>query len=177
MYPIDERDRVVELTDIPKAVADVPSPIVLADENGVVLSYVIEHGESGPNNVCFVRFYLVWTHLLGTPNDETLHGHPLWKRGLGFYGAFRVDDSSLVRRLVATNSVHKRHDDSMLDDLKHYIFTFHDSTFECVARSYETAIARTTCDEWHGKALELLQRKPPSDLFRSIKTDPVSRLH
>lgn len=40
------------------------------------------------------------------PNDESLHGHPLFERGLAFYGAFRVENSSWIRALVRINSVH-----------------------------------------------------------------------
>lgn len=58
--------------------------------------------------------------------------------GLGFYWVFRVDQSSLIRRLAVMNSVHKQHSHSAFAELTHYIFTFHDSTFECVARHYET---------------------------------------
>jgi hypothetical protein len=36
--------------------------------------------------------------MFGMPNDETLHGHPLYERGLEVYGAFRVEDSSWVRQ-------------------------------------------------------------------------------
>jgi len=38
MYDVDEHDRVVELNDIPKPVTGVPEPVVVADEQAVVLS-------------------------------------------------------------------------------------------------------------------------------------------
>jgi hypothetical protein len=38
MYPIDEHDRVVELDSIPKPVTGAPEPIVVADEQAVVVS-------------------------------------------------------------------------------------------------------------------------------------------
>jgi len=28
----------------------------------------------------------------------------------------------------------------MYDDLKHYVFAFHDSTFECIARGFDATI-------------------------------------
>jgi hypothetical protein len=179
MYAVDEHDRIVELTDIPRPVTGVPEPIVVADEQGVVLSYVSddEGSTKGTPTFCLVKFHLARTHLFGAPNDETLEGHPLWDRGLGFYGVFRVDESSLVRHLARMNSVHKQHDYSTFDGLTHYIFTFHDSTFECVARSYEVLIERVAWDERHGKTLELLNRVPPSDLSKFVKNDPASRLY
>src|SRR5262249_26164200 len=88
----------------------------------------------------FVRFRSPLMHVLGPPNDEALSGHPLWGRGLGYYGVFRVEQSSLVRRLAAMNSVHAHHDWTVFEKKNHYIFTFHDSTFECVAESLEVEI-------------------------------------
>jgi len=38
------------------------------------------------------------------------------------------------------NSVHPRHNPKMYDDLKHYVFAFHDSTFECIARGFDATI-------------------------------------
>jgi hypothetical protein len=172
MYPIDERDRVVELDDIPKPVTGAPEPIVVADEQAVVVSYVAEY----PNKFCSVRFHLAHTHLFGAPNDEALEGHPLWNRGLDFYGVFRVDQSSLIRRLAAMNSVHKRHSYSAFDELVHYIFTFQDSTFECVARSYEIVIETMESDKRYENAVKLLHRVPPSDMSKFVPTDPLSKL-
>lgn len=166
MYAIDEHDRVVELDDIPKPVTGAPDPIVVANEHAVVVSYVTEY----PKTFCSVRFHLARTHLFGAPNDETLQGHPLWNRGLGFYGVFRVDQSSLIRRLAVMNSVHKRHSHSMFDELSHYIFTFQDSTFECVARSYEIVIETMESDKRHENAVKLLQRVPPSDFSKFVRT-------
>src|SRR5262249_1135309 len=134
-----------------------PEPIVVANEQALVVSYVAEY----PNKFCSVRFHLPRTHLFGAPNDEALEGHPLWSRGLGYYGVFRVDESSLIRRLAAMNSVHKRHSYSVFDALSHYVFTFQDSTFECVAHSYVIVIETVDSDKRHQKAVELLHRVPP----------------
>jgi hypothetical protein len=172
VYPIDEHDRVVALDGIPTPVTGAPEPVVVADEQAVVVSYVAEY----PRKFCFVRFHLAHTHLFGAPNDEALEGHPLWSRGLGFYGVFRVDQSSLIRRLAAMNSVHKRHSYSVFDELVHYIFTFQDSTFECVARSHEVLIEAMESDRRHEKSVELLHRVPPSDMSKFVRTDPLSKV-
>lgn len=42
--------------------------------------------------------------------DEAFRGHPLASRGLHPYAAFRVEDSSWVRRLECMNAVHDSHD-------------------------------------------------------------------
>ena len=38
------------------------------------------------------------------------------------------------------NRVHYRHDPSRYAKLSHFIFTFHDSTFECVAESLKSGV-------------------------------------
>ena len=55
------------------------------------------------------------------------------------YGAFRIEDSSWIRRLERMNSVHEHHDSDVFARLRHYVFAFHDSTFECVARTFTAA--------------------------------------
>jgi hypothetical protein len=179
MYPVDEHDRVVPLEGIPKPEPGAPEPIVIADEQAVVLCYVTEYQETEnlSPKICAIRFHLAHVHLFGAPNDEALEGHPLWNHGLGFYGVFRVDQSSLIRRLAAMNSVHKLHSYSAFDELNHYIVTLHDSAFECVARSFETVIEQVDWTKRHEMALQLLRRVPAPDISRFIRTDPLSKLY
>ena len=71
------------------------------------------------------------------PNDEAFAGHPLSSRGLRPYGAFEVHDSSWIHQLEHMNSVHPYHRRERYLQLRHFILSFHDSTFECVAPRYE----------------------------------------
>lgn len=137
MYVIDERDQVVELTDVPASTTGAPAPIVLSDESTVVLAYITD-GDDGMRGepMAIVRFEHYTSFMFGAPNDEALHGHPLFARGMTSYSAFRVENSSWVRQLERMNSVHRRHDPQEFEKLKHFVFTFHDSTFECVAKSF-----------------------------------------
>ena len=88
----------------------------------------------------------------GYPNDEALRGHPLWKRGLRHYGVFEVLSSSWVREKTEQNRVSfpKTPDSKQ----RHFIFTFHDSTFECIA------------DDIH----PLLSTEPYEQIFRQISS-------
>lgn len=144
MYNVDEFDSVAELEDVPKPEPGGPCPLVLANEHSLVISYLLPASspfDAGPTErFAFLRFLRPHMHLFGAPNDEVLQGHPLWGRGLGFYGAFMVQNSSLVRRLETMNSVHERHDPKKFKELKHYVITFHDSTFECVANGVTASI-------------------------------------
>jgi hypothetical protein len=144
VYPIDERDTVTELADLPKSCAGGPIPLVLADEAILLLSYFMPSGVMGEHHqkisVAVVQFHHSLMHLLGPPNDEAIQGHPLWRRGLDSYGAYQVRDSSLLRRVAAMNYVHPRNNLEAFDRFHHYIITFHDSTFECLAESYTFSV-------------------------------------
>ncbi|MBT5020324.1 hypothetical protein OAF98_00600 [Planctomicrobium sp.] len=73
----------------------------------------------------------------GSPNDEARGGHPLWKRGLGFYGFFEVLHSPWVREQMIANRVHDRHFDDMYKNDRHFIVCFKDVMLEVTCRKYE----------------------------------------
>jgi hypothetical protein len=152
MYEVDARDRVVELEDVPQSSVGAPLPVVVADESTLQLAYYLSVPDTDwdgtyvrevdvdtDDPVALVRFEGAYAWLLGPPNDEAFEGHPLASRGLHPYAAFRIEDSSWIRRLERMNSVHEQHAPERFARLRHYVFAFHDSTFECVARSF-TAI-------------------------------------
>ena len=87
-------------------------------------------------NVAIVEFKRCLCTKMGTPNDEVLHGHPLHGKGLESYCAMRVLNSAWIKELQAINSVHSRYSPESWGDLSHFIFGFHDCTFECVAESF-----------------------------------------
>jgi hypothetical protein len=132
MYAIDRDDRVEELKTLPQQSIGAPLPVVLADDGGMVLAYLLEFED---DKVAIVEFDYVTAHYFGPPNDEALSGHPLHPRGLGGYGAYEVHNSSWVRALERMNRVHPNHRPTMYSGLRHFIFTFHDTLFECIAKS------------------------------------------
>jgi hypothetical protein len=133
MYVVDGRDQVVACNDVPSP--GVPTNVVVVGGGrGLTLSY--EVGAGGANRA-LVAFESVRAHYLGSPNDEVLHGHPLHRRGLKPYSVFEVIHSSWIRALEQTNSVHPRHDPSRYNGLRHFIVTFQDMTFECIARQVQ----------------------------------------
>jgi len=151
MYSIDNRDHVVELKDVPQSSVGAPLPVVLCDEHTLLLAYVVEDVSSYWNGlsvhivapttsveaVALVEFRRHRAFSFGSPNDEAFAGHPLTSRGLHPYGAFRVKDSSWIRELERMNQVHPLHKPERFQALEHFIFAFHDSTFECVAEGYD----------------------------------------
>ena len=84
-----------------------------------------------------VQFESPYAHMFGPPNDEAFSGHPLASRGVAPYRVFEVDNSSWLKSLERMNSVHPHHRSEQFAGYKHYIFAFHDSTFECIAKSFK----------------------------------------
>jgi len=102
----------------------------------------------GPeDSVALVDFVGPEAHYFGPPHDDFLHRHPLHARGLDIYGAFEVHDSSWIRELqhIAGRQINARH----------FILTFHDITFECVASGFKTSIHK---------------ERHPADVIRSVTT-------
>jgi hypothetical protein len=150
MYSVDSADTVVELTDVPQSSIGAPCPMILAGEHHLHLAYYLEDrspdwdgttvrivGETTIGEpVGLVQFTRAYAHMFGPPNDEAFQGHPLASRGLGPYRVYEVRASSWVRRLERMNAVHPCHRPERFTSLRHFVFAFHDTTFECVAEAF-----------------------------------------
>jgi len=142
--------RMEKLKDVPKSSIGAPCPMVLADEQHLALTFYLESpppdwdgttvrivgpDSSGePNAIVTFKHAVAYFH--GPPNDEAFTGHPLAKRGLTPHGAFEIRDSSWLNTLMKMNRVHPCHKDEQFKRYRHFIFSFHDTTFECIAEGY-----------------------------------------
>ena len=153
VYEVDREDRVVEIADVPRSSVGAPLPVVVAAEGRLLLAYVAEVEDPSwnggtPRSVTAesdepaVRalFEDPRAHMFGPPNDEAFRGHPLAARGLEPYGVFRIERSSWIRRLERMNRVHPQHSPAAFEELSHFVFAFHDSTFECVAQRFTAEV-------------------------------------
>jgi hypothetical protein len=114
------------------------------------------HGEA----IAVVRFRWPSAHMFGPPNDEAFSGHPLAARGLRPYRVFEVQQSSWIRSLERMNSVHPGHNrERFLKGRRHYIFAFHDSTFECIAEGFAFELVRASMRTVIGRMAELLAER------------------
>jgi hypothetical protein len=126
-------DPFVQEIDAPAMNGGAPAPEIAATDNSLVLTYYGPDPRKGRVRIAFNRPRV---HYFGPPNDEALHGHPLWAFGLRHYGTFEVLNSRWIDELRNMNRVHPRHVDALFDGLRHYIWTFKDGTFECLARGF-----------------------------------------
>jgi hypothetical protein len=128
-----------------------PLPYLLQNDNRTFLVFSLRDGDPEwdgtyvnirdaddprPGNLAVVEFERCICTKMGAPNDEVLHGHPMNGKGLRGYSPLRVKNSLWIKELEAINSVHSRYRPESWRSLNHYIFGFHDCTFECVADSF-----------------------------------------
>jgi hypothetical protein len=157
MYEVDQLDKVSKIPDIPEPTCGAPCPIVASDEHKVLVTYYSSHfagtnerpaavTSAADGQIVIVRFD-AFAHFFGPPNDEAFSGHPLASRGLHCYSVSEVTNSSWIRKLERMNSVHPSHDRNwFLKGKRHFIISFHDSTFECIARKYRVETFQGSID-------------------------------
>jgi len=132
-----------------------PLPHLLANDDRTFLIFLVDRPD--PNwdgttltvknpadgrleSLALVEFVGCASVKLGSPNDEVLHGHPLHKKGLEGYTAQVVRNSRWLAELDRINSVHPQYNPDRWRKLNHFIFWFHDTTFECAAESYKVEL-------------------------------------
>jgi hypothetical protein len=158
MYTVSATDHPIEITSVPQSSVGAPCPAFVAAEHSLRLVYYLEEDRLSPewqnvqikpeaandsDELCaLVVFSHPYAHMFGPPNDEAFTGHPLASRGLEPYSVYEVAGSSWIKALEQMNSVHPYHRAERFSGFKHYIFSFHDSTFECVAQSFSISLCR-----------------------------------
>jgi hypothetical protein len=150
-----------------------PVPTILSGSGGVLLVYAAKDdadpnwdggsvraaGASSPG-VVVLRFERVLALRSGSPHDEVLSGHHLFGRGLGPYRAHTVVNSSWITKLRQLNAVHPQYSPHAWDSCVHFLLTFHDETFECVADAFRAEVKQVSVAEAARAALELVLTSP-----------------
>jgi hypothetical protein len=130
MYSIDEKDSVVAVPDLPKPTAGAGEPSLFASEYALRLAYYVYAQDDA---VALVTFDVPTAHYFGPPHVDYVHSHPLHSRGLDIYGAFEVHHSSWIRSLERLANLD-------FGGGRHFIITFHDSMFECIAGRFSISM-------------------------------------
>ena len=148
----EAEEHLFEITDLPQHCPGAPLPMIVSDDHVLQVFYYLPSrigNAMAPESVTFsqasapvavVMFHGTWASYFGSPNDEALNGYPLYEKGLGPYATFEVLQSRWIASMARQNAVHPRHTDALFAGLRHFIMTFHDSTLEIVARSYDSKI-------------------------------------
>ena len=155
-------ETVAQLEHFPRSSVGAPSPMVLASEYSLAVVFYTEKIEAGwdgasvrmvgldspSEHAVVVTFERPLAHVFGPPNDEAFAGHRLAAVGLVPYAAFEVINSKWIHDLERQNAVHPQHDkEHYLNGKRHFILTFHDSTFECVAQGYSVELVSQSVRE------------------------------
>lgn len=68
-----------------------------------------------------------------------------------------VHRSSWLRQLERINSVHHNHDRArFMASRRHFVWAFHDSTFECIAEGFDVELRRGSIRSAMARMIELL---------------------
>jgi hypothetical protein len=148
-----------------------PMPHLIVNDDRALLAFLLSEpdpasdgtyvtskspSDDQPEPLGLVEFDGCMSAKLGMPNDEVFGGHPLRGKGLEAYLAQRVVNSRWLKELEAINSVHSMYRPESWQDLSHFVFWFHDSTFECVAQSFNVETHRTSMKELLGLMIDRL---------------------
>jgi hypothetical protein len=134
---------VTEWTEPPQMDIGAPMPETCEKESALFVAYYY-----GTDRVTVLRFDSVSEFYLGEPNDEALHLHPLYSRGLSSYGFYEV---------VGSPKASGR--------LRHWIGTFHDETLEVVAEAANVHTASIEGNDTHESVIQVAsQYRPPQSL-------------
>lgn len=133
---------------MPQSSVGAPNPVVMSNESKTLVAYYIQDNEIDFGNefepIAIISFEKCLSTMFGPPNDEAFSGHPLYSRGLKPYSSFIIENSSWLRNLIEMNSVHPYHNEKDFKHYKHYVLSFHDSTFECIAENFSVEIVNDT---------------------------------
>ena len=124
-----------------------PSPIILSNDNELFIAFYADKESTSAipqerNTIIDVgivalKFKPYLKYALGLPGSETIHGHPYSKLGMKSYSFYELKNSDLIKSLQNIEKVHEYYDPEKWENYKHYILTFHDNMFECIAREFE----------------------------------------
>lgn len=139
-----EKDRIVKLDLGVEPEAAVSGALLLQNENATYLTFNAvrlrfdgKYEEAGTAVIELVRCS---TTTFGYPNDEAIGGHPLYAKGLQAYGIFEVLNSSWIAEQERQNRISFPERTDMTWK-RHFIFTFHDSTFECLSADLKITVS------------------------------------
>jgi hypothetical protein len=123
-----------------------PLPHLIQNDSKTFLVFLlrlpVDDYSSGNPEVAIAEVVHCSCTKMGTPNDEVWAGHPLSGKGYEGHGAQEVKNSKWIKELEAILSVHWNYQPGWSErlQLRHYIFPFHDSIFECVAQSFKVEV-------------------------------------
>lgn len=139
--------KLIEVKDLFEMDCGSPSPIQISNDNELFIAFYADKQSSSAisqerntiydTSVCTLKFNMYLKYSFGIPGDETIHGHPYSKLGMESYSFYELKNSDLIKSLQDIDQVHPQYNLKKWKMYKHYILTFHDNMFECIAQGFE----------------------------------------
>lgn len=135
--------KIKKLTGYFEADFGAPEPIVVSNANKLMISFNVmddkwsKTGINANESTIDIRFNRYIHYSFGMPGNETLHEHPYANLGLESSSFYELENSDLIGRLRAIEKGHPYYDSESWTLYKHYIITFHDNMFECIAHGFD----------------------------------------
>jgi hypothetical protein len=137
----------IEIKDLFEMDFGSPSPTILSNDNELFIAfYADKQNSSGipqARNIIYdtgifaLKFKVYLKYTFGLPGEETIQGHPYSKLGMKSYSFYELKDSDLIKSLQNIEKAHPQYNSKKWEMYRHYILTFHDNMFECIAQDFE----------------------------------------
>lgn len=89
--------------------------------------------------------------------NDTVESHPYRGRGLELHAAHMVANSLWIGREQNINATPPRHEDASWNDYRHYVLTFPDAFFECLARRHRVTVFKGGLKEAMERVIAVLE--------------------
>lgn len=146
-----------------------PSPTILSNDNELFIAFYADRESSSTipqeRNTVFdtgivaLKFKTYLKYTFGLPGAETIQGHPYSKLGMKSYSFYELKNSDFIKSLETIEKIHPYYDSTKWEKYKHYILTFHDNMFECIAQDFEIREENTSLYNQAGAILNEISIK------------------
>ena len=123
--------------DVPLPATAAPVPFIVANEYKTLLCYRVLGAP--PELRALVSFHGVHATRWGPVIDEHLSAHEFGRVGPGFYSPYQYSNSEWLDQAIGAAVVASS--PWFLGTLYHFVFPFHESTFECLAASIRVEVS------------------------------------
>lgn len=110
------------------------NPIILCDTRNLYLKFNIENDD---NNSIILKFKNYVIYKFGFSGHETIPYHKYSEYNITTSTFYNIKSSYWINELKNIATQHPRYDEKKWDSYNHFIITFEDEMFECIAEKYE----------------------------------------
>ena len=111
-----------------------PSPKIISNSNNLYLNFRVDDENYETVTLKFLNHHL---YKIGYPGNETLYYHPYSINGINTSEIYLIKNSDWINELKEIDKNHPYFNEDKWNSLNHYVITFHDDLFECIAKNFE----------------------------------------